>query len=272
MTKLNFKKAVLLDDEILKQDYIEHSRPDSIRLNKYISESGFCSRRQADRHIENGDVSIDGSVASVGQKVFLNQVVTVLGHTLTVKPDPIYLVLNKPRKITCTTLDTVEGNISEFMDFNTRIFPVGRLDKDSQGLILLTNDGDIVNKILRAHNHHEKEYIVCTDRKIDSDFIFKMSNGVEILNQVTKKCFVEKIDDYCFKIILMQGLNRQIRRMCKALGYNVLTLNRVRIMNIHLNDLPIGHYRYLTKTELKELNLALKDSSKTKEDLGGQFE
>lgn len=242
---------------------IEHEQRESVRLNKYISESGYCSRRQADRYISEGVVYIDGQLASTGQQVFENQEVMVEGNVISKVSKTIYLVLNKPVGITCTTLDTVKGNISEFMNYPLRIFPVGRLDKDSQGLIMMTNDGDVVNKILRAHNQHQKEYIVSVDHYITDTFIETMSQGVYILEQMTHPCVVERISNQKFKIILQQGLNRQIRRMCQALGYRVVKLERVRIMNIELNHLPVGHWRYLTLDELSTLNNALANSDKT---------
>lgn len=235
----------------------------STRLNKAISETGFCSRREADRFIEAGSVKVNGEVAGLGIKVTPNDKIEVNGQLITKAVANIYMVFNKPVGITCTTDTTIKGNIIDFINYHERIFPIGRLDKPSEGLIFLTNDGDIVNKILRAGNNHEKEYIVSVDRKITQAFIRQMSRGVPILNTVTQKCKVEKIDDYTFRIILTQGLNRQIRRMCTHLNYKVKRLKRVRIMNIKLGNLKTGAYRHFTKSELVEINHLVVDSSKT---------
>jgi 23S rRNA pseudouridine2604 synthase len=237
------------------------------RINKYLSEVGYCSRRAADKLIEDGRVTINGEVPLMGTKIVEGDVVKVDGKSVVKKDEKaVYLVLNKPRGIVCTTDTRVEkDNIIDFLNYPKRIFPIGRLDKASEGLILLTNDGDIVNKILRARNNHEKEYIVQVNKPIDNDFIKKMSQGVPILDTVTRPCKVEQLSRVRFKIILTQGLNRQIRRMCEYLGYHVQQLKRVRIMNIHL-DLPNGKYREMTKEEFRELNNLLADSSKTLED------
>lgn len=237
------------------------------RINKYLSEAGYCSRRAADKLIEDGRVTINGEVPLMGTKIVEGDVVKVDGKSVVKKDEKaVYLVLNKPRGIVCTTDTRVEkDNIIDFLNYPKRIFPIGRLDKASEGLILLTNDGDIVNKILRARNNHEKEYIVQVNKPIDNDFIKKMSQGVPILDTVTRPCKVEQLSRVRFKIILTQGLNRQIRRMCEYLGYHVQQLKRVRIMNIHL-DLPNGKYREMTKEEFRELNNLLADSSKTLED------
>jgi 23S rRNA pseudouridine2604 synthase len=234
------------------------------RINKYLSEVGYCSRRAADKLIEDGRVTINGEVPLMGTKIVEGDVVKVDGKSVVKKDEKaVYLVLNKPRGIVCTTDTRVEkDNIIDFLNYPKRIFPIGRLDKASEGLILLTNDGDIVNKILRARNNHEKEYIVQVNKPIDNDFIKKMSQGVPILDTVTRPCKVEQLSRVRFKIILTQGLNRQIRRMCEYLGYHVQQLKRVRIMNIHL-DLPNGKYREMTKEEFRELNNLLADSSKT---------
>lgn len=232
------------------------------RINKFIRETGICSRREADSMIEQGRVKINGRKAELGDKVDFNDYIEVDGKLINDKPELIYIALNKPRGITCTTESHVKGNIVDFVNYPERIFPIGRLDKDSEGLIFLTNDGDIVNKILRAGNNHEKEYIVTVDKPITNKFIKDMSNGVPILDTVTKKCFVEKISKYKFKIILTQGLNRQIRRMCSYLGYNVVKLKRIRIMNVTLENLPIGKWRYLTNTEMNTINEMTKNSSK----------
>ena len=242
---------------------VHNDRGESIRLNKYISESGFCSRREADKFIESGKVTVDGVKAVMGTKVQKGQKVKVNGKLISKVEEMIYIVLNKPVGITCTTEHKVRGNIVDFVNHEKRIFPVGRLDKDSEGLIILTNDGDIVNKILRAGNNHEKEYIVKVDKPINDEFVKKMRNGVKILGQVTKKCYVKKEGPNTFRIILTQGLNRQIRRMCEVLGYNVTKLKRIRIMNINLGELKKGQWRDLTVRELKGLNNLIVDSGKT---------
>ena len=237
----------------------------STRINKYLSEVGYCSRRVADRLIEEGKVIINGKIAEMGAKLEEGDQVEVEGQVVkkSTKQKNIYLAFNKPVGIVCTTDRSVEpDNIIDFIEYPTRIFPIGRLDKPSQGLIFLTNNGDIVNKILRSRNNHEKEYIVRVNRQINKDFIQSMSNGVKILNTITKNCFVKQLGPKKFKIILTQGLNRQIRRMCESLGYRVTSLKRVRIMNIKL-DVPIGKYREFTKEELMELNRILENSSKT---------
>lgn len=234
-----------------------------VRINKYLSEAGYCSRREADKLIEQGRITINGQVPEMGTKVSPGDQVFVDGELISNKKnDFTYLAFNKPVGIVCTTDTRVEkDNIIDFINYHKRIFPIGRLDKPSEGLILLTDDGDIVNKILRASNNHEKEYIVTVDKPISQTFIERMSQGVPILDTVTKKCHVEKIDSFTFKIILTQGLNRQIRRMCEYLDYEVQTLKRVRIMNIPL-DVPIGKYRKLTDKELNELNKLLGESKK----------
>ena len=235
------------------------------RINKYLSEVGFCSRRAADKLIEEGKVTINGEITEIGSKVEEGDQVEVEGQKIInpTKQKNIYLAFNKPIGIVCTTDRRVEpDNIIDFIKYPRRIFPIGRLDKPSEGLIFLTNDGDIVNKILRARNNHEKEYIVSVNRPINKDFIQRMSNGVEILDTITKNCFVKQLGQKKFKIILTQGLNRQIRRMCESLGYRVKSLKRVRIMNIKL-DVPTGKYREFTKEELIELNRLLENSAKT---------
>ena len=235
------------------------------RINKYLSELGYCSRRVADSLIEEGKVTINGEIPEMGTKVEDGDQVEVEGQRIekSKKQEKIYLVFNKPAGIVCTTDRRVESdNIIDFIKYPTRIFPIGRLDKPSEGLIFLTNDGDIVNKILRARNNHEKEYIVSVNRPINRDFIQSMSNGVEILDTITKNCFVKQLGPKKFRIILTQGLNRQIRRMCESLGFRVKSLKRVRIMNIKL-DVSTGEYREFTKEELFELNELLKNSSKT---------
>jgi len=236
------------------------------RINKFLSEVGYCSRREADKLIDAGRVTINGVIPEMGTKITANDVVAVDGVEITdTKTSFVYLAFNKPVGIVCTTDTGVEkDNIIDFINYPKRIFPIGRLDKPSEGLILLTDDGDIVNKILRASNNHEKEYIVTVDKPISQTFIERMSGGIPLaeLNKTTKKCQVEKLGTYKFKIILTQGLNRQIRRMCDYLNYEVQTLKRVRIMNIKL-DTPVGEYRELTKEEFIELNALLEDSTKT---------
>jgi 23S rRNA pseudouridine2604 synthase len=236
---------------------------ESIRLNKFISDSGYCSRREADKYIEQGSVFINGVRAKVGTQVGPKDMVVVNGHTVQrkIEEDALYIALNKPRGITSTTEKGVEDNIIDYIGHPRRIFPIGRLDKDSQGLIFLTTNGDIVNKILRAGNQHEKEYIVTVDKPINTDFVEKMAAGVPILGTMTKKCFVKQLSSNVFKIILVQGLNRQIRRMCEYFGYNVTKLERTRIMNIELKGLPLGEWRELTDAEMKIMNELLKDSS-----------
>lgn len=233
------------------------------RINKAISDTGYCSRRVADGLIDSGRVTVNGQVAVMGLKVTAEDEIRVDGNLISHGPPTVYIALNKPRGIECTTNRKTRNNIVDFVKHKERIFPVGRLDKDSEGLILLTNDGDIVNKILRARNNHEKEYIVRVNRPINAEFIRRMGQGVPILGTVTRKSVVEKLDDYTFRIILTQGLNRQIRRMCEYLGYTVVALKRIRIMNIHLGDLKLGTYRNLSPLELSELNLLLTDSKKT---------
>jgi 23S rRNA pseudouridine2604 synthase len=218
------------------------------RINKYLSESGFCSRREADRLIESERVKINGSLALIGSKVQENDIVTVDQKVIAQKKDFVYLAFNKPIGIVSTTDQKIKDNMIDYIRYPERIFHIGRLDKDSEGLILLTNDGDIVNKILRAENMHEKEYIVTTNREVTSQFCEAMSKGVPILDVVTKPCKVEKIDKNTFKIVLIEGLNRQIRRMCEYFNYEVLSLKRVRIMHIKL-DIQVGKYRLLTKQE-----------------------
>ena len=234
-------------------------------LNKYISETGICSRREADRLIEEGRVKINGIIARKGNRVGANDTVLLNDKPLVKKPETVYIAFNKPRGITCTTDLKDDSNIIDFLKFKHRIFPIGRLDKPSDGLIFLTNDGDIVNKILRAGNNHEKEYIVTVDRPIDAHFIKKMSAGVQILDTTTQPCTVQKEGAQTFRITLTQGLNRQIRRMCEALNYTVQTLTRVRIMNVTLHNLPVGKWRYFTPSEIKTINALVSDSSKTQE-------
>ena len=235
------------------------------RLNKYLSEVGYCSRRKADSLIEQGRVTINGEVPEMGIKVSPGDEVRVNGELIVPpKKENVYLAFNKPVGIVCTTNTAEKKNIVDFINYPTRIFPIGRLDKPSEGLILLTDDGDIVNKILRARNNHGKEYIVTVDRLITEDFIRRMASGIPILDTVTKKCEVEQLTKNTFRIVLTQGLNRQIRRMCEYLGYEVVKLKRIRIMNIKL-DVPVGEYRHLTKEELDELDRLTGASVKTED-------
>lgn len=233
------------------------------RLNKAIAQTGFCSRREADKLIAEGKVTINGKAVVLGDKVEDGDQIAVNGHIITQEEKKVYLIFNKPIGITCTTDKDIKGNIISYINYPSRIFPIGRLDKPSEGLIFLTNDGDIVNKILRARNHHEKEYLVTVNKPITDDFLKKMRTGVPILDTITRKCHVNKLDDYTFSIILTQGLNRQIRRMCEFLTYEVEALKRIRIMNITLGSLKVGAYRHFTDNELKELNIQLKSSHKT---------
>ena len=223
------------------------------RLNKYIASSGLCSRREADTLIENGKVTINGVVAIQGSKVLDGDVVMVNGRKITPEDDMVYIAFNKPLGITCTTDTRDPSNIIDYIGFDDRIFPVGRLDKNSSGLILLTNDGSIVNKLLRAENGHEKEYLVTVNRPYDKAFIKSMESGVPVLGQLTLPCKIKPAGDKTFKIILHQGLNRQIRRMCEYLGYKVTKLKRIRFMNVLLGDLKVGAYRSLTKEEIRKL-------------------
>ncbi len=237
---------------------------EEMRLNKYLSDSGICSRREADRLIEQGQVLVDGVPASMGMKVTGTEEIVCCGVEVSSrkKERKILLAVNKPRGIVCTTSDKDRAeNIVEFLNYPVRIYPIGRLDKDSSGLILMTNQGDIVNKILRGSNNHEKEYMVRVNKPITGEFLDQMRKGVEILDTVTKPCVVEKTGGYTFRIILTQGLNRQIRRMCAALDYRVVSLRRVRIMNIQLGDLRTGAYREVTDQEWSELERLLEDSS-----------
>jgi 23S rRNA pseudouridine2604 synthase len=235
------------------------------RLNKFISETGFCSRREADKYIENGKVTINGFKAEVGIQVCEGDIVEVNGRPLNKKPKAVYIAYNKPVGITCTTEKKIQSNLIRAINYPERIFPIGRLDRPSEGLIFLTNEGDIVNKILRAGNNHEKEYVVKVDKPINKQFIDKMSNGIPILGTVTKKCQVKQISTDTFSMILTQGLNRQIRRMCEYLDYEVLTLKRTRIMNVTLTGIASGKWRHLTEQEMAEINSSVADSGKTEE-------
>ena len=240
------------------------SEQELTRINKYLSEVGYCSRRAADKLIEEGRVTINGKVPEMGTKVAPNDDVCVDGKSVVEKTKKrIYIAFNKPVGIVCTTDNRREkNNIIDFINYPERIFPIGRLDKPSEGLIFLTDDGDIVNKILRARNNHEKEYIVSVNRPIAKSFIQKMASGIPILETVTKKCEVEQTGKFEFRIVLTQGLNRQIRRMCEFCGYEVTALKRVRIMNVSL-DVPVGEWRYISEDEMKELNQLVSDSLKT---------
>lgn len=232
------------------------------RINKFISESGFTSRREADRLIEAGRVAINGVAAEKGSKVLEGDLVTVDGQPLKKKEKHVYLAFNKPRGLETTTDETVKDNVISYISYPERIFPIGRLDKDSQGLLLFTDDGDIVNRILRSVNNHEKEYIVTVNQLITPDFLKGMAGGVPILDTVTKPCTVEQLSTRQFRIILTQGLNRQIRRMCEYFGYKVVSLRRIRIMNIKLGDLREGAIRHLSPLEMKELDNLLQNSIK----------
>jgi 23S rRNA pseudouridine2604 synthase len=234
------------------------------RINKYLSEIGFCSRRAADRMIDDGRIEINGAIPEMGTKVSEEDEIRVDGKIVQNQNiKKVYIALNKPIGIVCTTDNEVEpDNIVDYINYPTRIFPIGRLDKPSEGLIFLTNDGDIVNKILRARNNHDKEYVVTVDRRITSEFMNKMSNGIPILDTVTKKCEVKEMSSYKFKITLTQGLNRQIRRMCEFLDYRVIKLKRIRIMDVELGDLRVGEWRHLTQDELDGINNSVVDSTK----------
>ncbi len=244
---------------------MENSNEQSINLNKFISSTGICSRREAERLITAGRVTINGKPTQLGNRVFEGDIVKVDGKPLRAKPKTLYIALNKPVGIVCTTDSKEKKNIVKFVGHPQRLFPIGRLDKPSEGLIFLTNDGDIVNKILRAGNNHEKEYIVTVDKEITEHFITKMAKGIPILGTVTKKCKVTQINTKTFKIILTQGLNRQIRRMCEYLGYEVTKLKRTRIMNVALGNLKTGEWRELTSHEMDTIHQLVKTSVKTEE-------
>ncbi len=238
---------------------------DSISLNKYISDTGICSRREADKFIETGRVLLNGVVAVKGNRVEEGDEVLLNGKPLRNNPQRIYIAFHKPRGLTCTTDLRDKTNVISYINHPQRIFPIGRLDKDSEGLIFLTNDGDIVNKILRSRNGHEKEYIVVVDKELAPDFVKRMSNGIPILGTTTKKCMVEKKGRAIFRIILTQGLNRQIRRMCEYLGYDVVKLKRTRIMSIKLDDLAPGRWRYFSEAEMLEIEALLEESTNSYE-------
>jgi 23S rRNA pseudouridine2604 synthase len=230
------------------------------RLNKFLSEAGVCSRRAADKLIEDGKVTVNGLSADLGTKITAKDIVVFQGRRIESKDAMVLIAVNKPVGIVCTTEKREKDNVVDYLKYPVRIFPIGRLDKDSQGLLLMTNNGDIVNKILRAGNFHEKEYIVTLDKDVKDSFILGMSKGVPILETVTRPCVVEKIGKRKIRIILTQGLNRQIRRMCEYFDYRVVALKRVRIMNIELGNLKVGHYRDLTKEEMTDLYDAIRDS------------
>lgn len=242
---------------------IQPEQKEALRLNKYISSSGYCSRREADRFIEEGKVMVDNVVAVVGTKVFPHQEVRVLDFLIVPKKDMVYIALHKPVGITCTTDIKDKDNIIDFLNYQERVFPIGRLDKESSGLILMTNNGDIVNRILRSDYEHKKEYIVSVNNNIDDNFLKQMQEGVKIYNpvnntyQITKRCEITKLGSKRFRLVLIEGLNRQIRRMCTALGFRVLTLERTRVMNIQLGDLKQGEWRYISEEEQNLLNDAI---------------
>ena len=225
---------------------------EKIRINKFLSEVGFCSRRGADKMISQGRVYINGEIAVLGSKVNRDDLIKVDGELINNQEEKVYLAFNKPVGIECTGNQKVKNNIIDYINFNKRLFTIGRLDKDSEGLILLTNNGDIVNNVLRVENKKEKEYLVTLNKRIDKDFIQKMRSGVRIMGKLTKKCYVEKTYENKFKIVLTQGLNRQIRRMCNALGYRVTKIKRIRVMDIKL-DTKVGEYRFLNESEVKQL-------------------
>jgi 23S rRNA pseudouridine2604 synthase len=244
---------------------VEKSNENSININKYISSTGICSRREAEKFIVEGKVTINGKVTQLGNRVFEGDIVKVNGTLLQAKPKTLYIAYHKPVGIVCTTDSKERYNIVKAIGHEERLFPIGRLDKPSEGLIFLTNDGDIVNKILRAGNNHEKEYIVTVNQPITAEFIQKMRSGIPILGTVTKKCLVEQLNKNSFKIILTQGLNRQIRRMCEYLAYDVTKLKRTRIMNVDLGNLEEGNWRELTNDEMNQINEMVSKSSKTEE-------
>jgi 23S rRNA pseudouridine2604 synthase len=244
---------------------VEKSNQNSTNINKYISSTGICSRREAEQFIVDGNVTINGKIAQLGNRVNAGDIVKVNGTLLQSKPKTLYIAYNKPVGIVCTTDPKERYNIVKAIGHPERLFPIGRLDKPSEGLIFLTNDGDIVNKILRAGNNHQKEYIVSVNKPITSEFIQKMGNGIPILGTITKKCPVEQLNKNTFKIILTQGLNRQIRRMCEYLDYEVTKLKRTRIMNVDLGNLEVDNWRELTDAEMDIINKMVASSSKTEE-------
>lgn len=249
----------------IKSDMKDTTMQEGTRINKYLSEAGVCSRREADRQVEAGNVTINGKVAVMGDRIFPGQTVCYCGKKVSLEEEKILLVFHKPVGIVCTSEKKEKNNIIDYIKYPKRVYPVGRLDKDSEGLILLTNQGDLVNKIMRAGNRHEKEYLVDVNQDITPEFIAGMSGGVylEELDVTTRKCLVQKVEKRRFRIVLTQGYNRQIRRMCEAFGYRVKRLKRVRIMNIKLGDLPVGAYREATSAEWERLKELTKDSSQT---------
>ena len=250
---------------IRKNIVLKNDNQKSINLNKYISNTGICSRREAEKLIISGKVTINGEPTKLGNRVFDGDVVKIDGRALQTKPKTVYIAFNKPVGIVCTTDSKERKNIIRYINYPKRLFPIGRLDKPSEGLIFLTNDGDIVNKILRAGNNHEKDYLVTVDKPITDIFVKKMGNGIPILGAVTKKCTVIQLSKFTFKIVLTQGLNKQIRRMCEYLGYEVTKLRRTRIMNISLNKLKVGQWREFSDKELQEINVLVSNSSKTED-------
>ena len=232
-----------------------------IRINKYLSEAGVCSRREADRRVQAGEVTIDGKVATMGDRVEKGQLVCVQGRVVKREEPGVLIALNKPRGIVCTAEKREKNNVIDFLNYPIRIYPIGRLDKESEGLLLLTNQGEIVNKMMRSGNMHEKEYLVTVNKPVTTDFLHGMANGVPILDTVTRPCKVEKLGKNKFRIILTQGLNRQIRRMCEYFGYRVVNLKRVRIMNIRLGELKPGQYRDVTREEYAQLQQLIANSS-----------
>ena len=234
-----------------------------MRLNKYLSDAGICSRREADRLVQEGKILVDGKAAVLGMQIAEGQEILVNGKAVRREEKKVLLLFHKPRGIECTANPKIKNNVISYIDYPIRIYYIGRLDKDSEGLLLLTNQGELVNKMMRAGNCHEKEYLVTVDKHVTEDFIKKMSNGVPVLGTVTRKCRVEKTGEKTFRIILTQGLNRQIRRMCEYLGYRVKRLKRIRVMNLELGDLPVGQYREAEKKELEDLKSLIQDSSET---------
>ncbi len=234
-----------------------------MRLNKYLSDAGICSRREADRLVQEGKILVDGKAAVLGMQIEEGQEILVNGKAVRREEKKVLLLFHKPRGIECTANPKIKNNVISYIDYPIRIYYIGRLDKDSEGLLLLTNQGELVNKMMRAGNCHEKEYLVTVDKPVTEDFIKKMSKGVPVLGTVTRKCRVEKTGEKTFRIILTQGLNRQIRRMCEYLGYRVKRLKRIRVMNLELGDLPVGQYREAEKKELEDLKSLIRDSSET---------
>lgn len=247
----------------IRKEFEQKNLEDKVRINKFLSEAGVCSRREADRLVEAGKVTVDGEVAAMGSKVSGLQKICVNGKPIKHDEKMVMLVFNKPFGIVCTAEKKEKDNIVDFINYPQRIYPVGRLDKDSEGLILMTNNGDIVNKMMRSGNMHEKEYIVNVDKPITDAFLKGMSEGVPILDTITRKCKIERIGKFTFRIVITQGLNRQIRRMCEFFGYKVTKLERIRIMNISLGNLKQGTYRNVTSEELSRLEELIKDSSNT---------